>query len=679
MITAVFARSARAALVNVLAVALLASALPPWAMAVASSAPARPTANGHSFPALRLPAAAPSTAAIAATKRPCPPDIAEGWKCITLTLPADHFTDTGMTTEVTFALKRHTGTGPAKGTWVTITGGPGTAGIYSAVGYSETFAESIRRDYDLVFMDQRGSGMSGGFTCPQAALDLYTTQAGADDPDGGAALRAASRDFVDDCLDESDVDPEMLPYYATKQAVEDLEAFRVWLGVEQLSLYGESYGTQYVQTYAAAHPDRVKILFLDGPVDLATEGPAYYVEGTEAFDQVLVATMLDCTVQAECSRDVKGGNELTAYDQLATQLANGPIEYTFTYGDGTQEQRQFTLTDLENAAANALYNTSGRRLLQRAMAAGSHGHVWWLARLAYGGVVQDPETLEPIPDPAWSDALFYAVECLDYPYFRNAGTRNERARAYIDYGRRHGVYDMRLPGSYTGDLPCVYWPEQPGPNPRPVPSADADYPLVVLGSTLDPATPFGNAERIFDSRGDNPAGTWLIYKPGGAHVIYGRGDACPDDLVTRMLVRNKFPKQSIVACPGDVADDYVRNRDAEQIIERGARALLFSYDDEINYGVDYWYWDFVDPLSFGCAFGGTIKYTPTSVGSRLKLKSCSFVEGARATGTGFINDVTGAFRLDVNFSGDWEGKARYRRTPNGHRSLTGNLAYTASP
>ena len=619
--------------------------------------------------------AAPGPDALAVDKKPCPSDIAHGWKCVTLTVPADHFHDSGMTTDVTFALRRHTGPGPAKGTWVTITGGPGSAGIYSAVDYSSYFARSIRRDYDLVFMDQRGSGMSGGFTCLEATLEFYTTQAGPNDPDGGAALKHAAHDFVDDCLEESDVNEAMLPYFGTKQAVEDLEAFRLWLGVDKLALYGESYGTQYVQTYAAAHPNNVDVLMLDGPVDLKIGGAPYYVEGAEAFDQVLQATLFNCTTHAECSRDVKGGNAMTAYDKLASKLADGPISYRFTYADGHHEQRQFTTTDLETAAAGSLNNLTRRRLLQRAMGPASHGDVWWLARLTYDSVVQHPETLEPIPDPSWSDALYYAVECMDYAYFPNAGTANQRAEAFLDYGRAHGVFEGRLPGSFIGDLPCVYWPTQPGPNPRPTPKPDAPYPLIVMGANTDVATPFENAQRIVERRGDNPHGTWLIYTVGGPHVIYGRGFGCPDKLVTDILIRGEFPDQETIACPGNLTADYVRNADAEQIIDNGRRDLLAAYDNELNYGVDYWYWDFVDPLKFGCAFGGTIKYTPESDGSSLALNHCAFVEGAAATGSGFINDFTGGFKLNVNFNGDWHGSANYRRTGSGQVTLTGSLQH----
>ena len=618
---------------------------------------------------------APGPDPLAVAKKPCPSAIAPGWKCITLTVPADYFHNSGMTTKVTFALKRHTGSGPAKGTWVTITGGPGSAGIYSAVEYTDTFATSVRRDYDLVFMDQRGSGQSGGFNCPAAALELYTDQSDPNAPGGDAGIKQAAREFVEDCLDESNVDHDMLPYYGTKQAVEDLEAFRRWLGVDEMALYGESYGTQYVQTYAFAHPDHVQVLMLDGPVDLKTSGPDYYVEGVSAYQQTLQSVMYACTTDSECSRDVNGGNEMTAYEKLLKQLDEGPASYSFTYRDGHQEMRQFTAADLDSAAVAALNNRSRRRMLQRAVAAASHGDFWRLARLKHDGVAQDPDSLQPILDPSWSDALYYAVECMDYPYYPNAGTPNQRAQAYIDHGSSAGVFDKLTTGDYLLDLPCVYWPTQPGPNPRPTPAPDAPYPLVVMGATSDPVTPFGNAQRIVARRGNNPYGTWLIYQPGGPHVIYGRYESCPDDYVTDILINDKYPTKHTLTCPGGVAAEYVATPDAEQILDTGRKTLLVAYDSELNYGVDYWYWDYENPLQFGCAFGGTIEYTASAKGSHVVLDDCSFVEGSSATGAGAINDYTGGFRLDVTFLGDWHGTASYRRSGNGTTSLTGTLAH----
>ena len=86
--------------------------------------------------------------------------MAEGFRCVTLRCPSTTSTTPGKTTEVTFAISAH-GRRPAKGVLVTSTGGPGSSGIQSAVGYTEPFAEAIRRHYDIVFFDQRGAHLSG--------------------------------------------------------------------------------------------------------------------------------------------------------------------------------------------------------------------------------------------------------------------------------------------------------------------------------------------------------------------------------------------------------------------------------------------------------------------------------------------------------------------------------------
>ena len=123
-----------------------------------------------------------------------------------------------------------------------------------------------------------------------------------------------------------------------------------------------------------------------------------------------------------------------------------------------------------------------------------------------------------------------------------------------------------------------------------------------------------------------------------------------------MLVKGKFPAKHTIACPGELVPDYVRNPDAAQIVENGRLDLLTAYDDELNYGVDYWYWDFASNLKFGCAFGGTIKYVPTNRGSNLVLKDCAFVDGSTATGTGVIDDSAGFVpaRCHIQWRLAWE-------------------------
>ena len=139
--------------------------------------------------------------------------------------------------------------------------------------------------------------------CPNATAVYYQTDNDPTDPAQFDGAASDAKTYADACLAETKVDPADLPFYSTRQAVEDLEAFRQYLGVDKLALYGESYGTQYVQTYADAHPDHVASLFVDGPVDLTMDAPAFYREEVRAFDDALTATLTDCDTDRVCRRD----------------------------------------------------------------------------------------------------------------------------------------------------------------------------------------------------------------------------------------------------------------------------------------------------------------------------------------------------------------------------------------
>ena len=392
--------------------------------------------------------------------------------------------------------------------------------------------------YDIIFFDQRGIGLSQPLQCPAASLAWYTTP---EIPTGTAAeaeaFRGATEAYVADCVAEAGVDPDDLDLYSTAQAVEDLEAFLGWHGAEEVVLFGESYGTQYVQAFAAAHPERVAALFIDGPVDLTVDGPDYYVESTEAAGAVLADVLDTCTAGPVCSSDVEGGDALDAYDRLAEALRDGPMSFDFVTASGDVERREFGLNDLEIAASSYLSPSTDRMFLQRAMAQASRGQLLPMARLLYGALGQDPETLKALIDPTWSDALYFAVDCGDYAF--GSGTADQRADAYFAAGAAAGVDGMRLGSGYFLDLPCAYWPSH-GPETRPAYLGDTPYPVFILGATWDPYTPYANAQRLA-AHLDN---SYLITQPGGPHVISYRGEACPDELLDAYLLSGTLPDSS---------------------------------------------------------------------------------------------------------------------------------------
>ncbi len=147
------------------------------------------------------------------------------------------------------------------------------------------------------------------------------------------------------------------------------------------------------------------------------------------------------------------------------------------------EERELTFNDLETVGSYLLTPQADRMLLQRALAQAGRGELLPLARILYSALAQDPETLEPIPDDTWSDALYYAVDCADYAF--GTGSAEERSDAYFAAGEAAGVSEMRLGTGYFIDYPCAYWPAHP-PDGRPPYLGDTEFPILILGATWDP-------------------------------------------------------------------------------------------------------------------------------------------------------------------------------------------------
>ena len=494
---------------------------------------------GTALAARRPAPPAPIKAPPVVAQAPCAQSI---FTCITIRVPRDHFASDGRTVDVTFALHRATAK-TRKGVFVTVTGGPGTSGIAVADRYTAAYDPRIVRDYDIVFFDQRGIGQSLPFQCPDAALTLATSSH-APTVSATSALAGVddARTFVSTCIAESGIDPAVLPYLSTRQAVEDLDAFRVLLRARALDLYAESYGTQYAQTYAAAHPTRVESLVLDGPVDLTLTGFQYYDEAADAYDDVLAMTLDRCTDDVTCRRDVRIRDALAEYDSLAATLRRGPLPYDFVDAAGHVEKRSFGLGDLETAVAGSIQVETDRMLLQRAIAWASRGQLLPLARLAYLARGQDPETLAAIPNPGWSKAMFYGLECTDYAF--GSGIGDGAARAYIAAGAAADVDEVRLGSVFYGDLPCTSWPAHPPSAERPTYLTSTPFPVFVLTSTTDAATPYAGALRIMSHLTDG----YLIVQPGGPHVIFGRGNRCVDDPVAAFLIDGVLPGIRFVTC-----------------------------------------------------------------------------------------------------------------------------------
>jgi pimeloyl-ACP methyl ester carboxylesterase len=588
---------------------------------------------------------------------PCPND--SFFTCITIEVPLDHFNlDDTRTIPVVFAVLP--ASGERKGMFVVATGGPGTSGVLLADYYSSTYDTSIFESFDIVFFDQRGIGLSGGLTCPLAANEYYQSDGRGLTRKQENALKKAARTFAEDCVEEL-TNPALLPYLGTRQAVEDLEYFRQLVGDEKFWLYGESYGTQFSQTYAAAHPEHLAGLILDAPVDLTFSGMEFYAQQAQAFNDTLIATLSACNADQACAEDMNG-DAVQAYDSLAMKLSKQPISFKFPLPTGKLVNRKFTFSNLEFVAASQMYAESDRMMFNRALAAyASNGDIVPLARLLYLGLGVDPPTLEVISDPSWSDAIFYGVECQDYGY--PGTTPQEKAENYLDAADAVEASVPRLASVIYGDLPCAHWPAATSDLTRPDYLVAEDTPTLVLGATADPATPISHAINIYQHLADG----YLITQEGGPHVIFAWGNECPDALVTDFLVNDVVPTQRETVCEGYVADDYVPVAPGTaREIESPAEALS-SVEAEISYLPEYFYWDGFEATSAGCTYGGVLSFEYNWAGTRslFTLQNCAFTRNFVMTGTGSYNFDTDRFVLEVRTEGRWKCDLKYVR--NGDR------------
>lgn len=580
---------------------------------------------------------------------PCPHSI---FTCVTLTVPLDHFNPSDTRTlDVVFAVLPASGT--RKGMFVTVTGGPGTAGISYADSYLSYNVPEIPEKFDVVFFDQRGVGLSGGLDCFRAASKFYQTNWSADTPAHIQHLKTVNQTFADNC-DTQMHHPEILPYLSTAQAVEDLEQFRQLIGDDKFWIYGESYGTQYVQTYARSHPEHLGGMILDGTVDLTPDGITYYEGAAHSFSNTLVASLAQCQTDARCAADF-GIRPLRAYDQLA-KLLSAKQMFTFPLANGSQPARNLGPGDLDTIAEGQMYSQPDRMMFVRALAKYTRDRDFIpLARLFYPNVGIDETTLKPTYDPSYSDAYYYAVECQDYGYF--TGTNDSRANQYITQVNALYLVGVRLTGLLWGDLPCVYWRGASQNTSRPSYLTAPGVPALVLNAVADPITPIAGARAVYQHL-DN---AYLITQDGGPHVIWERGVPCIDNPVNAFLVSDTLPAQRETECPGQVMDDYVPLPPADARSFASPLKAMQSAETEINYLPEYQNWDFATPGGAGCGANGTLQFAPDNARVKFTLQVCAFTKGFEMTGNGTYDFNADRFTLNVIVSGEQTCRLVYER------------------
>ena len=193
-------------------------------------------------------------------------------RCGTLVRPLNPANPGGETIELFVAVVAALTLEPAADPVVPIAGGPGQASSTFYAATRQAF-EALRRERDILLIDQRGTGKSAALNC-EVDNDVVQGQASAEQ-----TLEATQH-----CLEALPYDPR---FFTTSVAVTDIEAARQALGFGPLNLYGISYGTRVAQHFARRYPGSTRSVILDGvvPPQLAL-GPAIAVEAQLALERI---------------------------------------------------------------------------------------------------------------------------------------------------------------------------------------------------------------------------------------------------------------------------------------------------------------------------------------------------------------------------------------------------------
>ena len=165
--------------------------------------------------------------------------------------------------------------------FVYLAGGPGGAATQSAAAVAGIWYE-LRRDRDILLVDQRGTGGSNALACAPPTGEISTPE------QVTAYVRSCTAALAGDASQ-----------YGTTAAVDDLEAVRKALGYGRLDLYGVSYGATAAQAFLRRHPTSVRTVVLDGATLLDVPFMSHFASnGQRALD--LIASR--CAAQTACAR-----------------------------------------------------------------------------------------------------------------------------------------------------------------------------------------------------------------------------------------------------------------------------------------------------------------------------------------------------------------------------------------
>ncbi|MDH6516660.1 pimeloyl-ACP methyl ester carboxylesterase [Streptomyces sp. SAI-135] len=454
---------------------------------------------------------------------PSPLPGGDEWQCATLKAPLDWAEPKGDTIDLALIRARTSGAEDKRiGSLVFNFGGPGGSGVTTLPAFGPDYAH-LRTRYDLVSFDPRGVGRSAPVEClNDLQLDVYFQQdATPDDSAERATLLDDTKEFNAACEENSE---KMLPHVRTTDAARDMDLMRQVLGDDKLYYFGISYGTELGGVYAHLFPKRVGRAVFDAVVDPTQDSEQGALGQAKGFQLALDNFAEDCTSQPDCP---VGDTAQDVRDRIAKLLAD--LDRNPIPGLG---QRVLTQSAATNGIAQALYSKDFWEYLTEGLeqAYDGDGRVLMLLSDSLNGRSENGEYSNIA-------AANISINCADdKPRYTAAQVERK-------------LPEFRAASPLFGDfmawsmVTCTDWAVA-GAADHPDVSAPGSAPILVVGNTGDPATPYEGARKMVQALGAG-VGVELTYK-GQGHGAYDSKNKCVQDAVNGYLLNGRTPAAGTV-------------------------------------------------------------------------------------------------------------------------------------
>ena len=376
-----------------------------------------------------------------------------------------------------------------------IAGGPGQSAVVVAESMHALFRD-VRKNRDIIFVDQRGTGKSNPFPCE---TDAESTK-----PMPIAAEEALSLEAIKQCIEKI---KDYAAYYTTNYAVDDLDLVRVALGYEKIKLWSGSYGSRVVLEYLRRYPNHTRASVIDGVAPVAIALPwSMEADGLAA----LQAINKQCANTPACITHY--GDIVQKAQAISSRLLANSQEVNITH-PRTQEKVSVNLTapDFSGVIRLALYSRDLSSLLPQVISEADVGDYSVLASLIY--LAKSKSEIAGI-----NYGMHYTVVCNeDYPLYKDKVATDANVFLNAQMVEKYSQICEQWP---RAQLPSDYW--------APIKS---DLPVLALSGAIDPVTPpyWGEHVKV------GLTNLTHIVAPGGHHIVSAEG--CLSQLIAAFIAK----------------------------------------------------------------------------------------------------------------------------------------------